>query len=517
MLGERLVESADYLTPVAFAFGDEVELLLHFGGEFDVQDLGEIFFEHLGHQGPDLGGTKTTLVLLHVIPLLDDVDYRRVGGRPSDAVLLERPDEARLVVARRGFREMLGGDDPLELEFLALRERRQFPLLEFHGPDLQKAVEFKEQAVGLESVALARRNVRADGIEFRFRQLGGQESPPNEIVELAMAGFELIARKFICGSIGMGGADGLVRFLRQPRFSLEYARRSRGVLLAQIPAYPISGRIQGFPRKVHGIRAHIGDMSVLVELLGEIHRLLRGIAESLGRGLLQGAGGERRQGVLLDLLALQGLDAKSGRGKVALDLLGALLAPDAQFLQVLVPDPIQLRAELALRAQEVCLDGPIFLGLESQDLLLAVHDEPQGHGLDAPRGKSPHDLLPQEGRKLVAHQTVQYPPGLLGVHQVPVDLPGGREGFRYRALGDLVEDDAVRARDVQSLRQMPGNGLAFAVFVGREDDPVRLGRQLLELRHSLLILAGDHVLRLKTVLHVDTQLAFGQVADMAVG
>src|SRR3989338_10038080 len=48
VLGERLVESADYLTPVAFAFGGEVEVLLHFGGELYVQDLGEIFLEHLG-------------------------------------------------------------------------------------------------------------------------------------------------------------------------------------------------------------------------------------------------------------------------------------------------------------------------------------------------------------------------------------------------------------------------------------------------------------------------------------
>ena len=69
-----------------------------------------------------------------------------------------------------------------------------------------------------------------------------------------------------------------------------------------------------------------------------------------------------------------------------------------------------------LLTQELGVQGPVLLRLKGLDLPLPVVHHPGGHGLDPPGGEASADLLPQQGAQLVAHDAVQNPAGLLGVH-----------------------------------------------------------------------------------------------------
>ena len=99
------------------------------------------------------------------------------------------------------------------------------------------------------------------------------------------------------------------------------------------------------------------------------------------------------------------------------------------------------------------IKAPVFLWLEGPDLLLPVHHHPGGNALDTPGGKPSANLFPQQGRELIAHDPVQNPAGLLGIHQVIVDIPGMLDGVLDHLLGDLVEGDPVGLllRELQEL------------------------------------------------------------------
>ena len=99
-----------------------------------------------------------------------------------------------------------------------------------------------------------------------------------------------------------------------------------------------------------------------------------------------------------------------------------------------------------------------------------------------------------------------------------IDL--ARAGHRLAGplLGDLVEDDAVdrlgRRAPVACI-EVPGDGLALAVRVGRQVDLARRLDALLELLDELGLVARHDVLRGEVVVDVDAQRALGQVADVA--
>ncbi|MPN17862.1 hypothetical protein SDC9_165217 [bioreactor metagenome] len=82
---------------------------------------------------------------------------------------------------------------------------------------------------------------------------------------------------------------------------------------------------------------------------------------------------------------------------------------------------------------------PVFLGLKGLDLPLPVVHHPGCHGLDPPCGKAPADFLPQKRAELIAHDTVQNAPGLLGIHQILVDVPGLANRLLHHLFGNLVK------------------------------------------------------------------------------
>ena len=70
--------------------------------------------------------------------------------------------------------------------------------------------------------------------------------------------------------------------------------------------------------------------------------------------------------------------------------------------------------------------------------------EGQPLGLDTACGQTPPDLFPQQRGKLVAHDSVQNPPRLLGVHQIIVDIPGVADRLLDHLLGDFVKGHPLR-------------------------------------------------------------------------
>ena len=115
--------------------------------------------------------------------------------------------------------------------------------------------------------------------------------------------------------------------------------------------------------------------------------------------------------------------------------------------------------------------------LEGQDFPFAVHDQAQGDALYASGRKFRLDFAPEHGGEFEADQAVEDAAGLLGVHQVHIDVPGIVDGLEDGCLGDFVEGDApgVFLPEPEGLEQVPGDGLSFAVLIGCEPDGFGLG------------------------------------------
>ncbi len=194
---------------------------------------------------------------------------------------------------------------------------------------------------------------------------------------------------------------------------------------------------------------------------------------------------------------------------------GARLVLDLRLLAIELVQPCLERLAVLL---EVGLDRPVLLGHELADLLLTLADQPQGDGLHPPRREAGLDALPEERRRLVAHQAVEHAARLLRVHLALVDVERMRERLGHRVLGDLVEQDTAHFAPVAELaRHVPRDRLALAVRVGGEEDARRGLCGLLDLGEGLRLLFDRDVFGREAVLHVHAELALRQVAHVPHG
>ena len=339
-----------------------------------------------------------------------------------------------------------------------------------------------------------------------------------------------------------GGPDRLVRLLRVLHLPLVAARLRRNVLRAeQRRRLRARGRERRLGQRGR-VGAHVGDVAVLVEALRDPHRRLRREAELAARLLLQRRGHERRVRpahvrLLLDAADREGRAVEPGGQPadgvlVELQRVGALQlsvrAEVAARRDALPVQPDQPRLErLRIERRE---EIPPARRHERHPLALALDHEPRRHGLHAAGGETAHDLLPQHRRDLVAVEPVEDPPRLLRVDEPLVDLARLAERALDRVAGDLVEDHALhRDLRLQHLEQVPGDRLALAVLVRREQELVGVGEQLLQLAHLLPLVRIDDVEGLELVVDVDAEpgprlllvllrnvgRALGKVADVA--
>ncbi len=156
-------------------------------------------------------------------------------------------------------------------------------------------------------------------------------------------------------------------------------------------------------------------------------------------------------------------------------------------------------------------------GTKRADLLLAVADQLEGHGLDASRAQPAPDLIPQQGADLVADEPIEHAASLLSIDHLHVDLGRVVQRFLNRLLRDLVEHQApdfllLRA---QLFGQMPPDRFAFAVRVGCDVNVGRLFRGALQLRDNLLSCSDWLVGGSEPFVDVDTELALRQIADVS--
>ncbi len=319
-------------------------------------------------------------------------------------------------------------------------------------------------------------DVRGEGVVEGRGHLAGHEALVDQLVQP-----ELVPRQrgldVLGPAVHHGGADGLVGVLGGLA-GLE------GVgLLGQVvrPVAFEDQRAHGVHSLVGdagGVRADVGhqalaalagDLHALVELLGDLHGLLGGEAQLAAGLLLEVGGGEGRGGHAAALALLDLAHGVAGILQAGDDAVG--LGAGLK-LHLLVPDAHEAGLHRGVVDGEHGVKGPVFLGDECLDLGLPVADDLGSDGLHAPGAQPLLDLLPEDGADLVAHQPVQHAPGLLGVDQIHIDLPGvlhrGLDGLG----GHLVKLDAAGGvlGDAQHVGQVPGDGLALAVRVGREID-----------------------------------------------
>ncbi len=287
-----------------------------------------------------------------------------------------------------------------------------------------------------------------------------------------------------------------------------------------------AGRLRRLVGDSGGIRSQIGndtcgavalDIYALIQLLRQPHGLLRGKVQYLAGFLLQRGGG-KRQRRLLDSLAV------FYRGHLVLCLIQYLL----DLLQLFSGRDrlLRLRSTVILGQKRLLLSGhrkgsiqrPVLFRNKGVDLLFSVADDAQRHRLDTPRAQSPLDLRPQHRRYLIAHHPVQTPSCLLGIHQIHVDLSGVLQRFFDRRLRDLIKSNAVNFLVFQFQRreQVPGNSLPLAVRVRCQIYLLGFLHFFSQIRQNVSLPPDRNILRLKIMLHINSERAARKIPHMAV-
>ena len=239
--------------------------------------------------------------------------------------------------------------------------------------------------------------------------------------------------------------------------------------------------------------------------------MLGGEAELAARLLLQGRGDERRGGpagvgLALDrphgvLDTLQGCGERAHRVLVQLHRSVCLERSVAGEVATL-GNPVPIERTWIEGGDDV----PVLGGAELDPLALALDDEARRNRLDAAGREALHHLPPEHGGDLVAVETVEDPARLLRVHEPVVDVAGLAERPLDRRLRDLVEDHSLHGHlRLENLDEVPRDGLAFAVFVCREQELVGVPQLRLQVADDRFLLRIHDVERLEVVVDVDAE------------
>ena len=277
-------------------------------------------------------------------------------------------------------------------------------------------------------------------LSARVLHLRGDGALPDQLVERVLVARQLPLHVGGRPERVAGGPDRLVRLLRVLHLALVAPRRRRDVLGAVELRRLRAGCRQRRLRQRRRVGAHVGDVAVLVETLGEPHRRLRREAELAARLLLQRRGHERRRRAAAIRLLLDPADGERG----ALERARRARAPPASSSATTSPlsRPSSPKSRpWATRWPSTATsfasnapgskrrdDVPVGGGDERHPLALALDDEPRGDGLDAACREALRDLLPEHRRDLVAVEAVEDAPRLLGVDEAIVDVARCRRG-----------------------------------------------------------------------------------------
>ena len=304
--------------------------------------------------------------------------------------------------------------------------------------------------------------------------------------------------------------------------------RTFGIVLIAVLLTDISSRLT---LRVcgHSLRvgSHIGNKTLnaavlrayvdtLVELLSDLHDLLRLESELSCRLLLHSRGREGGRGKLFLLGLLYRFykeAAVSYRCKhaISVSLAGKL------YSAVLVA--VEAHGELlSVSRCEKGVYSPIFNGYEIAYLLFSLYDHSRSDRLNASCGKSAADVLPEERRDLVAYYSIENSSCLLSVDKIHIYLSGLFYRALYSRLCDLVEgnSESLLHGNSEGCREVPGDSLSLTVRVGREEYLVcRLGF-LLDLLYKISLTPYVDVVCLKIILNVNAKAALGKIAHVSL-
>ena len=483
-----LVETLEVGKPLHLAGGDLIEGVLHPGGEARIHQVGEVVLQQGGHrEGREAGGEGVVLEG-GVAPVHDRADDAGVGGGTADAFLLQHLHQGGLAVAGRGLGLVTEGLHPPAGGAVAHRQGRQQHFLAFQRRigiiaalhvGAEEAGEVDPLAAGAEG-ATGGLQVDRQHRETGIGHLAGHGALPDQFVERQIPAIET----------GFGGGperlsrrpDRLMGLLGIAGLGAELTRRRAEEFLAVFLGNAAAGRRDRLVGKMHRVGAHVGDVALFVERLGGAHRLAGGEPQLAVGLLLQRAGGEGRHGLAHRGLLLHRRHPPGGSFHSGLKLPGLGLAEQLHLAAGLegtgglveigtAGDPLapkvgELGLEGRSRLFEPGFQIPVTAASEGPPCALPLHQQAHRHRLHAACREAPGHLFPEQGRKRVAHQAVEDPPRLLGVHQLHVELAGAVQGAPDRLPGDLVEHHPLhRHLGSEQLQEMPADALSFPVLV----------------------------------------------------
>ena len=291
----------------------------------------------------------------------------------------------------------------------------------------------------------------------------------------------------LLGVLRLGGvAPRLVGQVGISELGLDETARLRDRLLCNL--YAVGPHIGD---QADGLAAEIG---ALVKLLRQAHGA-RGAETQFARGfLLQGRCGERRLRVAPGLLRFDAHGLKVPRlAQAPAGCLGALAVGQVVALELTAFELGQARLERFARVLgQDGLDAPVLAGPEGLDFRFPVTDQAQRNRLHPSGRPAARQLAPEDRRERESHEIIQGASGQVGVDQFLVERARLRKRLLDRTFGDLVEHDAVnfdtfqRPAPFQFLGDVPGNGLAFAVRVGCQVEPIGPLERIGDIRDALV-------------------------------
>ena len=181
-----------------------------------------MFHQQVAHHHAKLLRVEAPLLFVHVLAVLDDGKDGGVGGRAADALLFQRLDERRFVIAGRRLREVLLRGELAELERLTRLDRGkrmlQLFVLRHFGlfilallVDREETLELHDRPCGAEQI-IAGGDVNGSLVEHGGGHLRGHKAPPDELVKLELIGAEKTAQR-VGRALDRSRPDGLVSVL----------------------------------------------------------------------------------------------------------------------------------------------------------------------------------------------------------------------------------------------------------------------------------------------------------------
>jgi hypothetical protein len=299
------------------------------------------------------------------------------------------------------------------------------------------------------------------------------------------------------------------------------ARGVGEVLGAVETGHLIPGRRHSRLRERRRIGPHVGDVAVLVEALGHLHRALRGVAQLAPRLLLQCRGAERGVRRAAIRLAFDGAHRERRVGQARHEFLGTapveehhVVAPENSDLVEVLPrsDPGSIdgnqrcRESAGIGGEEGSLEIPVRSRAEPHALPLPLDEDPHCRALHPSRREAGADHLPQHRRHFVPEEPIEDATRLLGIDQTPVEVAGFGEGVPDGFRGDLVKHHPPhRHLRVEHLEEVPGDRFPLPVLIGGEIQLTGFLEETAQFADLLLLLAGDDVEGLEAVVHVDAE------------